>query len=83
MARDRKGKSKSVHSLLVTYGETEAEEVVSSLALDPWLSWELSCVFLSLLHSLSATVPAQMLSSACCIPFQDGRDVFCLPGDTR
>ena len=66
---DRRGKSKSVHSLLITYRETEAEEAGSSLALAPWLSWELSSAFPSSLRSPSATVPAQVLSSACCCPF--------------
>lgn len=43
--------------------------MVSRLALAPWLSWELSCAFLSPLRSLLATVPAQVLSSARCCPF--------------
>lgn len=40
---DRKPVSKSVHSLLVAYGKTEMEKVVSSLAVAPWLSLHLSC----------------------------------------
>lgn len=42
---DRKGKSKSVHSLLVTYEETEAENAVSSLALAPWLELGMKLCF--------------------------------------
>lgn len=43
--------------------------MVSRLALAPRLSWELSCAFPSPLRSLSATAPAQVLSSACCCLF--------------
>lgn len=40
---DRKTISKCVHSLLVAYGKTEVEEVLSSLVEAPWLSLDLSC----------------------------------------
>lgn len=66
---DRKRISKSVHSLSVTYGKTEMEEVVSSLVQAPWLSRDLNCDCPSLLCFPSAMVPAWVLSSACCCLF--------------
>lgn len=63
---DRKTMSKCVHSLLIVYGKTEVEEVVSSLTITLWLSLDLSCDCPNLLRSPSAMIPAQVLTDTAC-----------------